>query len=171
MEFTPIRPTALKYGPIIGIAAAAYGIVLLATNQFDNTALSLLSWVITIGGLVLTFREYKSLNQGFMTFNKGFSLGFVTSFLASTISLIINQIYTSVIAPDTTEKVLEFTRMKMEENPAMTEEAIDMAMGITEKMMVPYIAIPVGLVMAAAGAAIIALILAAIMKNDPAPNT
>ncbi|MDX2246429.1 MAG: DUF4199 domain-containing protein [Bacteroidia bacterium] len=168
MEFTPIRPTALKYGPIIGIASAAYGIVLIATNQFGNTGLGLLAYVISIGGLVLTFMEYKKLNQGFMPFNTGFKLGFVTSFIASVVSVVISQVYTSLIAPGTTEKVLEFTRIKLEENPAMTEEAIDMTMGITEKMMVPYIAIPVGLVTGAIGAAIIALIMAAIMKKDPA---
>ncbi|MEZ4824810.1 MAG: DUF4199 domain-containing protein [Bacteroidia bacterium] len=170
MEFTPIRPTALKYGPIIGVATAAYGIMLIATNLFTNSALSFVSWIISIGGLVLAFREYKSLNQGFMPFNTGFKLGFLTSFIASVVSVIISQVYTSLIAPESVEKVLDYTRMQLEENPAMTEEVIDMTMSWTSKMMEPFIAIPVGLVTGAIGAAIMAVILAAIMKKEPTTN-
>ena len=76
MEFTPIKPTVLKWGLYTGLAAAAYTIFLYASESMDNTMLTMLLYVISIGGVILTLREYKGLNEGFMPFNTGFKSRF-----------------------------------------------------------------------------------------------
>ena len=167
MDFSPIRPTALKYGLYTGLAVAAYSILLYSTNLINNSFLPMLTYVLSIGGVVLAMREYKGQNQGFMPFNKGFGLGFLTSFVGSIVSIIISTVYTSFINTNAIPSILDYQRMKLEENPQMTEEMIDMAMGMTEKMIHPPLSLLVGLVGGAIGAALIGVILAAIMKKDP----
>jgi hypothetical protein len=167
MEFTPIRPVVMKYAPIIGVATAAYGIILYSGSLMNNSFLPMLTYVISIGGLFLAMREYKAQNQGFMPFNKGFGLGFLTSFVAGLISTLISTIYTTYINTDAIPTLLEQQRMKLEEDPNMTEEILDMSMNMTESLITLPYSVLVAVIGGAIGAAIIGAILAAIMKKDP----
>ena len=87
--------------------------------------------------------------------------------MAGIVSLVITQIYTTFINTEAIPKLLEATRIKLEENPQMTEELIDMTMGWTETVSNPPWSIVIALAFGAIGAALIAVIVAAIMKNDP----
>ena len=165
MNTIPTRPTALKYGLYLGIAAAVYSVVLFMTNMTGNTGMSIITYALIIGAIVLSCKEYKSLTGGFMTFKQGFGLGFLTSVVGGVISSVVSFAYILMDKEAITNMVYQ-ARMKLEENPDMTEEAIDMAMSMTEKMMTPTMILVMGIVGSMFIGAIISLIVAAIMKKD-----
>lgn len=162
---TPTRPTALKYGLILGIASSIYSIFLYFANLSTSTGFAYLSFGITIGVVVLAIREYLSLNGGFMSLKEGFRVGFVTSLIGGVISSVVSVVYT-MIDKQAIAQVLDETRMKLEENPQMTDEIIEMSMSWTESLMKPFPMLMIGIISSAIGGAILSLIIAAIMKKD-----
>ena len=155
----------MKYGVILGLASFAFGMVLFMTNQTGNTALSLITYAIIIGAIVMAIREYKSLTGGFISFKKAFGLGFLTSLIGGVISSLGTFVYV-MIDQTAIPRMIDQTRMELEKNPDMTEEMIDMTMGFTEKLMSPVPLLLVGIVSSLFAGAIISLIIAAIMKKD-----
>jgi uncharacterized YccA/Bax inhibitor family protein len=67
------------------------------------------------------------------------------------------------------ETMLLKVEAQMAENPQMTQEAIDTAMGFTRKMADPVIQIPTAIIGSAIGGLIFSLIVTAFTKKSNAP--
>ncbi len=170
MEQSPIMPTAVRYGLILGGALVVYSLILFVTGLHMNQGLSYVSYVLIIGGLVMAMLDYRRGNQGFMSFGQGFRLGLLTSVVSSILSSIFSALYVGVINPGIKEEMLAKTREEMAKNPQMTEEAMDMAMKMSEKMFTPWALAGIGLVGGIIMGIIFSLIISAILKKDGTPG-
>lgn len=168
MATVSIRPTAVKYGLILGGILAVYSVVLGMTGNTSNQTLGYLSYAIGIAGVALACLEFRKL-QGYMTFGQGFQTGFLTFLIASLISSAVGAVHMA-IDPAIGEEALEMARQQMESDPRVTPEALEMGMGWAKTMMQPGMIFVFGLVGGAIGGALIGLITAAILKRDPAPG-
>ena len=166
--------TALRYG---GLTALAVIVVQLITHLMGYTdpargqepmamVLSLLSFVVWIAGIVMAVKAYRTAVGGYLSFGKAFQAAFFTILIAALVSLVWNILFTSVIEPDFYQNLLDGMRDAMEEQGA-PDETIDMMMGYYEILFSPFIGPLAGLVSAAIGGSIVALIVGAIMKKDP----
>ncbi len=163
----PVGGTAVKYGLILALVSFGYSLILQYAGLMQNQALGYLSFAINIAFIVLAMREYKGLNNGFMSFGKGFKLGFLLSVVAGVLSSAATAAYIAFVDDSAIKIAMDTMREQFESNPQMTEEAIEMAMNMSSWAMTPAGLFLFGTLGGVIGGLIISLILSAIMKKDP----
>lgn len=166
MDNLSVRPTAGKYGLILGLASIAYSMILWTTGMFTNQALGWVSYLISIAVIVLALREYRSLNGGFMSFGQGVGLGVLVALIGGVISSIWSYVYLSFIDPGMVDTIRDMAMQQLYDNPQMTEEAIEMAEPWIERTTSPLFLLLMGIFGSVIGGLIIALIASAIMRKD-----
>ena len=166
MEYSPISSTAIKYGLGAGLALAAFSLILFTTDLFTNPFLGYLSTAICIAAIVLAIREYKKNHQGYIPLGKGFTLGFLTGLIGAAIDAIVKQIYLQ-LNPDKMDQLIEVAIETAEKMPFVTPEMVEQSIESSEKLIRnPYLSAGNEIFAAAFGAALFAIIVAAIMKQD-----
>jgi hypothetical protein len=166
MELSSPRSTGVKYGLYMGLALAVFAIATFATGVFTNQFIGYASWLIVIAGVVLGLREYKSLNQGFMSFKHGVGVGAWAGLVGGVLEAIARFVYVS-LNPQITDQLIAFARAELEKNPDVPAEQVDMAMNMTTSMMSAPAMSGLSLVGTLVLAVIVALIASAVMKQDP----
>lgn len=165
---TPVSTTsvALRYGLLTGVVSVIYSFILLATNLEQNTALSLLSIVILVGGIFLAHKTYKESNGGFMSYGQGLGIGTLVSLVAGILGGIFRYVYVEFIDPSVTQRAIDQARAKFEEAGTMSDAQIDQTIQMTQR----FSSGPMGVVMTVLGSALIgfllSLIIAAITKHN-----
>lgn len=123
-----------------------------------------LSILLLIGFILLTQKEYRDIQGGFITFGKAFSVGFRFAVFAGLLGAVFVYIYTKVLAPDVFARSLDKAESDMVAK-GMSDDQVETAMTITRN----YGQI-IGAFFAAIGTAvigaIISLIGAAIFKKE-----
>jgi uncharacterized membrane protein YedE/YeeE len=157
---------AIRYGLLTGIVSVIYSFILLAANLEQNTALSLLSLVILIGGIFLAHKTYKDAHNGFMSYGQGLGIGTLVSVISGLLGGIFRYVYMEFIDPAAAQRALDQARAKLEEGGNMSDAQIDQAVQMSQR----FSSGPMGVVIAIIGSAIIGflitLIIAAITKHN-----
>ncbi|HBY68418.1 MAG TPA: DUF4199 domain-containing protein, partial [Flavobacteriaceae bacterium] len=118
--------------------------------------------------IIYGLKAFKSGSGGFMTLGDAIKTGLLISLVAGIIGSIFTYLFITVIEPEFIPQMLDITREKMvEQNPNMTEEQMEMAMGMTEKFMSPWIMFAMGLIASLFFGFIISLIAGLVMKQNP----
>jgi len=166
MNEVSTNSVAVKYGIILTIGLVVYTAVLYFADLFTNQALGYVSYLIIILTLVLAYRDYKSQTGGYMKFGQGIGIAAVMLLIATGINSIFSYVYISFIDPGFTEKMKQMTYETLEKQnmpPEQIEAAMEMSSWSTSA---GFIAVAgffgtfiIGL--------IIALVVSAIMKNNP----
>ncbi|MCU0448092.1 MAG: DUF4199 domain-containing protein [Microscillaceae bacterium] len=87
----------LKYGLYTGLASILY-LALTYTLRLENDSLvSILGTVIAVVGVVYGIREYKKLNEDYISTGQGFGLGMVVSAISGVLSAIFYLLYLKFI--------------------------------------------------------------------------
>jgi hypothetical protein len=166
----PVVPSknaiALRYGIICGIITIVYSLILNITElALTNQILGWISFLIVIAAIVMAMREFKKQNQGFMSYGQGLSIGTIVVLVSSILGGIFTYLYVTLIDTGYIEKMRNMQVTELE-NKGMSDDQIDQAMLITDKMMTPSM-IPL---MAILGGVIfgflLSLIIAAIVKHN-----
>ena len=167
-------PLATRYGLITGVALAVIALILQQTGISDptkqNTGASLISslltFAITYGGIHMADNAFKSMNNGYGTFNQLFGVGFKVSLIAGIIGAIWAILYFQVIDPGIMDRIMEGQMEQMLEK-GMSEEDAERAMSMTSKFTSPPIIAAFSLVGSVIIGCVLSLIAAAILKKDP----
>lgn len=158
---------ALKNGIITGIVMMLLTTVINTTAQFTNTWLSSLIYLILIVGIVLSMREFKSLNGGFMTYGQGLGLGTLTIAVGGFLSVVFSLIYSQFIDTTVQAQMLEQMREKFEQQ-GMDDAMVDMMLEQSEKFMSPGLQFGIGMLTMVILGFIFSLVVAAFLrKNKP----
>ncbi len=166
---TTVLATSLTYGLITGLASIAFYIILQLTGQAFNQALSLLSLVILVGGMVLAHKSFKQGNEGYMNFSQGLGIGTLISLISGVLSSAFSVIYMTFIDPNFIAMTLEKAREQIEtQNPEISSEQIDVALSFSSYMMQPGILFVFGLISTVFFGFLISLVVSAAMaKKEP----
>jgi general stress protein CsbA len=166
----------LKYsfgpGLVLGAISIIYAVVLYVLNAdvIENSWLGWINHLILIAAIVYYQNDYKkNYNEGFLSYGEGVKLGVTIAVIAGIIGAIYSYIFNTMIDPEYVESMLLKVEAQMAENPQMTQEAIDTAMGFTRKMADPVIQIPTAIIGSAIGGLIFSLIVTAFTKKSNAP--
>lgn len=164
MDKKPI--SHLLAGGIIGGIMILYSCIMIILDQTMNKSLGWLSFVIIIAALAFFIREKGNAEGNNLKFGDLFAYGFkATAFI--TIIMLVFQVSYNLIFPETIDKVLEASRQAIiEQQPTMSDEQIDMALGFTKKFYWPMI-IGGTILGTIVQGAIASLIGAAITKKNP----
>lgn len=166
MEKPSTARIALKWGIISAIISVLFAIILYTFDLWKTWWVSLLiGLAMTVIILVLASKEFKSLNQGFMTFGEGLGISMLVITVSSLISNAFNQLYVNVIDESIKGKIADFQE-EMYIKQGLSEEQIDMAMQQAERFSSPGMQFLFGMLGALLMGFIIALIVSAIMKKN-----
>lgn len=158
---------ALNNGLIIGIVLIFYALLLWVLSVDREHWLNYFSYIFMLAGVILAVKQYREKNNGFLTYGQAFSNGFLTLLFAGILTSIYVVVFFQFVAPAEVEKMIEMAEEKMvEQNPNMTDEQIDVAMGYAAMFMKPWAMAIMALIVNAIAGLIIAAIVAAFMKKE-----
>jgi hypothetical protein len=152
-----ILQLVISYVLNIGIENKSYGISIQLLNYL----------ILPFTFIFLACNHYKkNINQGFISFGECIKIGMSVAFLASLLYGVFYIIFTMIFPEFLPDLINKMTAITIKENPDMTQEQLDMSLSIVKKMMSPYIAAPLAIVMNCFIALIHSLIVGAIVKKE-----
>jgi hypothetical protein len=158
---------SLKWGVILGVALIVYSLILFLTDSVGNSKLGFISFALSIGGLVLAMRDYRTLNGGYMSYGEGLSVGTLTSGVSGLLSSLFSVFYTTVIDTGVMERMVDRTRDQLEES-GLSDEQIDQQITFVEMFQSPGLTFAFGVIGAVIFGLLLSLIIAAIMRRNKA---
>jgi len=130
---------ALRFGLIFGFFMSVYSIMIYALNNTNNWIGSV-GIVISIVGLFLAMQDYRSKNEGFLTFNQGLGIGMMFTAVSSLLSGLLSMIYLKIFGARYLDSIKQIAREgmdKVEEQGKISSEQIDQAMEMMAFMFKP----------------------------------
>lgn len=158
----------IKYGLI---TSALSVLINLALTQFGLADFSgggnfWIALLIVVLGFYLSSEEFKKRNDGYLTVGQGIQVGLWIGATVGLISGIFSIIYIQM-DPEMVEKIINQVEARLEEENA-NQEAIDMAVGLTRKMMSPGVLLLFSLLMNVfLGLLVSAIVSAFVKKEEP----
>ncbi len=176
MEPTPSTARiALKWGIISGIVTGIISIGYQALNLMPddpmkaNMGMGLLANFLQIGFtvliLILATREFRSLNQGYITYGQGVGVTALTGAVWGVTSAGIILIYTQFIDSSAQDRTLRSLRNAYEER-GMSDEQIDTAMRFVTMMTNPGFSFVMTIFTGVVVGTLLGLIVAAVVRKD-----
>jgi preprotein translocase subunit YajC len=164
-----VKKIALPYGLLLSLATIVTSVIVYVMGMtYDQPWWqSLLNFVAMIGFIVYGIKAYKHDNEGFLSLAEALKMGLAIALVSGIIGGVFSYLFMTFIEPDFAVNMLEVTRVNMiSDNPEMTQESMDMALGLTEKMMTPGIIFAFSIVGSLFIGFIISLIAGLVMKNN-----
>ena len=159
--------SALNFGAILGLILMVLSLITYVFEMYENKAFGYLSWVVIIAGIVLGIRKYRDgALGGYISYGNALGYGVLVTLFAAIIVSFVNYVYLGFIDPSFIDFTLEQTEIQMIEQ-GQPEEAIEMAMSWTRKMVSPIGIFIMGIIGTTFMGFIVSLIAAAFLKNDP----
>ena len=168
IQKTSPMPVIIKWGAIYVLASILLTYITQFLNIDPDSPIKWLSTLLFIAFLLLTQKEYRDINGGYLTFGEGFKAGFLFAILSGIVLSVFTYLYFAVLSPGMLQKLTASTEAKLAAK-GMSQEQIDQAMSITSKFLSPVGMMISAVIGAAIMGAIIALIGAAIFKKDRPP--
>ncbi len=162
---------ALKWGLIAGIISIILSVAtqLLGVKNSENISigffLSLIAFAFTCLIQVLAMNDYKSQNNGYMSYSEGLGIGLLSGTIWGVVSGGFNIIYVKYIDNSDMVKQANVMRQRMEE-----QGATDAQMELNEKM-IAYLTDPsflfiINVIVGFIGGLIVSLVISAILKKE-----
>jgi uncharacterized membrane protein YuzA (DUF378 family) len=157
-------PTALRWGLISAGVSIAYALIanLLGLTTSQVTLNTLISFAIVGIIAYMCIKNHKEELEGFISFGRAFLVVFVALLISGAISSIFNFVYMNYIDPSSMDQMTQNLYAKM----GLPEDQIEMALEEAKKGMENPIGILWGFIAVGVIAAIVAVIMAAIMKEE-----
>jgi hypothetical protein len=156
---------ALKYGVLTAVVIMIFTTIINVTGLSDNKALSSLSFVFMVVGIVLAMKDFKTQNRGYISFGEGVGVGALASAVMGVLSAAFSMFYTRFIDNTMLAQALDKVREDMERR-GKDDSEIDMAMEFSQKLMSPGIMFAMTVVLYVITGLVIALIVAAIVRRE-----
>lgn len=164
-----MKPT-VRYGLFDGATAIVWTMLMYVTelNRSDSSWIfNLVSLAILITFMALCINQIKSEQGGYISFGNAFKSAFIVGLIGGLIGSVFMLVYVKYIDTGFIPFMMHKQELKFEEK-GMDQEAIDNAMAMTGKMMSPLWFFIWGIAGSLFVSAILALIMAGIMKKqDP----
>jgi len=168
-----MHPVVRKWGLYLGLISIVLSSIFWATGLFspgdNNTWVSVVSIVVSLGVLYIAGTELKKASGGILPFGTAFKGLFGVTVISMLFSLVWMVVYTTVLEPGFQQTIVDQSYEKMlEQNPDMPEEQIDMEISMTEKFTSPLAMVLFTAVFGLVFGAIQALIMALVVRKEEA---
>jgi Na+-translocating ferredoxin:NAD+ oxidoreductase RnfE subunit len=160
---------ALKWGLISAVVSIVYTVVLMLTGNYQNPDFQWINFfiglIITVATLVLAIKEFRTQNEGYLSFGQGLGVGTLTSAISGLISGGFVLIYLRFI-DDSSLKVAQDRAREQWEAQGMSDAQMEQAEQFLTMFTSPGLLFAFSVVGAVILGFILSLILAAILKKD-----
>ena len=164
-----VKKIALPNGVLLALTTIVISVIVYVMGMTYEQPWwqSLLNFAAMLWFVIYGIKAYKKDNSGYLSLAEALKTGLAITLIAGVIGSIFTYLFTTIIEPDFVMNMLEASRVKMiEDNPEMTQEQMDMAMSISEKMMSPGILTAIGVIASLFFGFIISLISGLVLKNN-----
>lgn len=158
----------LNYGFILGVVSVLLSVAIYAMGKIyeQDWKVALLSFVILAVITYLALKNYKEGNNNLLSLGEALKIGLGIALIGGIISVIYQQIFMNFIEPDFMENMMKIGQEQMlEQNPNITDEQIEVAIGMQEKLSSPAISAAFGIIGSLFFGFIISLIEGLILKR------
>ncbi|UMB54853.1 DUF4199 domain-containing protein [Lutibacter sp. A64] len=158
----------LNYGLILGVVSVILSVAIYAMGKIYDQGFGVMvaSFVIMAVVIFMGLKNYKNGNNNILSLSDALKIGLGITLIGAIISVIYNQIFINFIEPDFIENMMKVGQEKMlEQNPNMTDEQLEVAIGMQEKMSSPLIGAAMGIIGSLFFGFIISLIEGLILKR------
>jgi len=165
----PTNKTALYYGVILGIVLILANVIVYASGMIyeQDWKTGSIGLIGMIAVLFIGIKKFKEINEGYLTVGQAIKTGLGIAVIGGIISIIYTFIFMNYIEPDFIANTLAGVEEKMiEQNPNLTDEQIEQALGFSEKFMSPSIMSAMALFMTLFFGLIFSLISGLILKKN-----
>lgn len=159
-----VSSVALKYGLMGAVASVVYTAILLIADINISGWAGALGYIILIAFMVIAMKEYKSQNNGFMSYGQGLGIGTLVALAFGVLGGLFMFIYTSFIDTEYTSNLMDKQRIELEEK-GMSDEQIEQAIAMGESFSSPVMMIVWSIVGSVFIGFLLSLIVSAVMKN------
>jgi hypothetical protein len=156
---------ALKYGVLGSVVIMIFTTIINVAGLSQNKILSSLSFVFMIVAIVLSMKDFREQNKGFMSYGEGLGLGTLVSAVMGLLSSAFTMFYMQFIDNTLLTQGMDKVRSDMEAR-GMDDAKIDQAMELSQKFMSPGIVFAMGVFMYILTGFVISLIVAAIIRRE-----
>lgn len=125
-------------GLILSLVTIVFSVALYLLDLWQNKAVSSISWVFVVGGIIWSCIHYAKQMQGDVTFGNVFAYGFKVTATLIVITVVYTLLSFKVLFPEMTDKIIENAATEMEKNKQLTDEQIKAALTMTRKFMMPF---------------------------------
>lgn len=159
----------VKFGVILGVLTVLVSVM---NYSFGNIyephwSVKVLEILLMVGVIVYGLREFKQLNNNFLSIGQSIKTGLGISLIASIIGIVYLFLFMNVIEPDFMMKMEEFQQKIMYEKfPDMSEEQLEQTLTMTKKLSTPSMTAMFSLIGSLFFGLIISLVVGLIMKNE-----
>lgn len=164
-----IKSHIFQYGILLGIISVVFSLMIFFLDMHYSQESSLLyvSFIISIGVIVLAQYNFRKENQGFISFGEAFKLGLGVALLSGIIGVIYQFLLVTVIDPETITKMMEINRNNIiDQSPEISQEQLDQIIDMQKKFTTPKMMVVFGLAFSLIFGSIISLITGLILKRN-----
>ena len=159
---------SLMYGIYLGVVLIILSLVFYILDLQAVNWTAYVNYVFILGGVILasvTYRD-KYLN-GFISYGQSFSVGFLTGVFAAIIGAIFTYFFMLYLGDEFTDLMMENAEETMiENNPDISDEELDLALNIAQKMLKPWWLSVIALLSSVFFSLIFALIVSIFIKKE-----
>jgi putative exporter of polyketide antibiotics len=141
-----IVKSTMNYGAMLGLVLVMYNLLLWMFDATFNQSLGYVSFIITIGGIILATRTYRDQEQGgFISYGRALGVGTLTVMFAGVVTSFFIYLLHAVIDPGLIDKNFAV----MEEAyyaSGMSDAQIDMAISMAKRFTNPPLMAVMGLI-------------------------
>lgn len=164
---------ALNPGVILGIVLILIAVIIyvIGIDPMENKWAGIPAYFAIALVIFYSQKNYRDQqNNGFLSIGEAVKLGVTIAVIGGVFYAIYNIIFVTVIEPDFVEDMLLKTEEQiLEQNPEITDDQLDMAMGISRKISSPALSIPLAIIGNAIVGLIFSLITGLILKKSDSP--
>jgi len=164
-----VKKIALSHGLILALLTIGVSVIIYVLGMHYDQSMwqTLANTAIMIVVIVYGLKAYKKDNGGFLSLGEALKTGLAISLVAGIIGVIYNYIFMNFVEPDFVTNMMDISRDKMiEQNPDMTEDQMEMGIGMMEKMMSPGIMGAIGIIASLFFGFIFSLISGLVLKQN-----
>jgi len=130
------RSTGIRYGLIGAVVSVVFFLVVSMADVNPQGGVKYVNWIITVALLLLAHKYYKDSRDGFMSYGEGIAISFWMGLVTGVIYSIFTYIYIKFVDQGFIESLKEMQADAYAES-GMSEEQIDKAMSISDKLFTP----------------------------------
>ena len=163
------KQVMLNYGLILGIASVILSVAIYAMGKIyeQGWEMALIGFAIMAVIIFMGLKNFKQGNNDALSLGQALKIGLGIALVGGIISVAYNQIFINFIEPDYIENMMRIGEQTMlEQNPNMSDEQLEVAKGMQEKMSSPLIGAAMGIIASLFFGFIISLIEGLILKKS-----
>jgi hypothetical protein len=156
---------ALKYGVLTGLAIIVYTAIINVAGLSQNKALTSLTFVMMIVGLVIGMKAFREKNHGYMSYGEGLGVGTQEAVIMGLLGSAFSMFYLKFIDPTLLTQSLNQVRTELEAK-GLDDSQIETALETSQKFMTPGFIFGMGVFGYLIVGFIASLIIAAIIRKE-----